>query len=94
MNAQAETEFPAEFSVVKDEQGTLHGYMREIPAEFFMDGRKRIALFNERKFFLGMARSAETGCATILEHYRRWHEWVKVPFVRKDEPADVTGVAP
>lgn len=82
-----------EFSHVRNDAGRLCGFLREIPGSYFMDGRQRIAMFDECKVFIGTARSVETGCIRVVEHHRAWRDWVKVPFIKKTDPADPTAVA-
>lgn len=74
-----------EFSHVKDGDGKLHGFIREVPAIYFMDGRTRLAMFDERRVFIGLARSVETACVSILAYHKQWADWIKVPFVKKDD---------
>lgn len=80
---------PSEFSRIEDSTGKLIGLVREIPGSYFPDGRQRFMMFSHTRHMLGMARSVEYATACIASYAAQWSDWVKVPFVKKEDPVSL-----
>lgn len=77
-----------EFCQVKNADGGLCGFVREIPQIYFADGSRRWAMFDARKKLIGSCMARDKAVDGVREHAHRLDTWATVPFGgRKDKVA-------